>query len=334
MIIFLYGEDTYRSREKLKELRDKFIRDVDPSGNSVVMIDGGKTTLDKFNEAVAAPSLFAKRRMIVIDGIFENKSKTVQDAIFDYFRKKEKNAKGKSADDNIIVFRDGIGGEKHKANKLFKLLLKQQFVQDFKPLSNTQAAEWVKRAVGERGGSIRNEAAVHLVSLFGSDLWRISNEVNKLVNFKRGQQPELLADGQEVLIEVADVDNLVRGSADENIFALTDAISQKNKSLALKLFEQEIEAGVTESYLITMITRQFRILLQVREALNQGHTNRKMLSLLKLHPFVIQKATAQVRNFPLETLKAIMNELVAIDYRMKTGRADAKSGLSLLIAKI
>lgn len=333
MIIFLFGEDTFRSRQKLKELKGKFKHDVDPDGSSIVVIDGEKASLESINEVVAAPSLFAKRRMIVIESIFKNKSIKVQEAVADYFKARD-DKKEISNESNIIIFWDETDGEGLKTNKLFKLLTGQRFVQEFKPLSNTQAISWVKARAKKRGVTIRHQAAVHLTSLFGSDLWQLCNEINKLASFKRGQTPELVEGTQPAQIEVQDVDELARGSADENIFALTDAISNKNKAQALKLFEEEMKSGVTETYLLFMIIRQFKILMQVREGLDQGLTPRKLMSQLKLHPFVVQKSSTQVRKFTLPILKRIFQALVSIDRELKTGKADLRSSISLLIAKI
>lgn len=331
MIIFLYGEDTFRSRRKLKEIKDKFRREVDPAGSSITLIDGEAASLENINEVVAAPSLFTKRRMVVVEDVLKNKSKEFHYGLEAYLKKQEKKD-GKA--DTIMLFWDETEEAKAKKQPLGKYLSKQQYAQYFKPLSNTQATNWVKEEAKRRGAAFRQEAAVHLTSLFGNDLWQMSNEINKLVNFKRGRHPELIEGGQQIQIEVEDVDNLVRGSADENIFALTDAISQRNQAQAARLFEQELEAGVTEAYLLTMVIRQFRIMLQVREALNQGQTSRKIINALKLHPFVVQKAMSQVRNFSLDTLKYFFKALVEIDYKMKTGQAEAKTELSLLIAKI
>ena len=332
MIIFLYGEDTFQSREKLKRIKDKFIQDVDPDGNSLLSIDGETATMERINEAVAAPSLFSKRRLIVIERIFNNKDTSLQNVVEDYFKVR---FKGKDkADDNIIVFWDEQAREKLSRKKLYKFLISQKFAQEFKSLSNTEANNWLIRTGKKRGGVIRREAAVRLTSFFGNDLWLLSNELNKLIAYKRGQTPELIEDAPAVTIEVADVDSLSRGSIDENIFALTDAISVRNKPLAIELFENELAAGVTESYLIVMITRQFKILLQIKESLSQGLTPRKIMSQLKLHPFVVQKSSTQARNFSEDLLKRAFSKLLEIDSRMKTGQVNAKVALNLLIAKL
>src|SRR3989339_832001 len=239
MLIFLYGEDSFRSRNKLNELKANF---------------------SQINESISPSSLFASKRMVVIENIFANSKKTILDEILNYL-------KILKSDENIVIFWDEISGEKMSKNKLF--------------------------------------------------------------NFKKGNSGE-----QGAAIQKEDILLMSRGNFNENIFALTDAISQKNKALALSLFEQELEGGTADTYLVHMITRQIKILLQIKEALEQGLTPRKIINKLKFHPFVVQKTSVQAKNFTLAKLKNILSLLVYIDQKIKTGKVDAKTGLELLIVKI
>lgn len=338
MIFFLYGQDSFRSRQKLNELKDKFTREVDPSGNSLNVVDGETAAIGKINDAAGAGTLFARKRMIVIENIFSNKNQNIFEQVLEVF-------KSNKSDDNIVVFRDdsvklkktkakeeavkidSSGREKKLAGgalKLFNFLAKQKFAQQFSRLSNAEAARWVKKEIENRGGKISPQAAQILNGLAGGDLWQADNEIGKLLSYKRPGE----------IIEPADIELLAKGGFDENIFALTDAISNKNAIMAVKLLEEQREAGLADIYVLAMITRQIKILLQIRQALDSGDGPRKIMSGLKLHPFVAQKGMGQARRFALPALKHILNELVDIDYAMKSGRAGAGTGLSLLIAKL
>jgi DNA polymerase-3 subunit delta len=83
-----------------------------------------------------------------------------------------------------------------------------------------------------------------------------------------------------------------------------------------------------------MISRQIRILLMTRQALDSGVNPRRLAPELKLHPYVAQKSAAQAAKFKLIDLKNIFSRLVEIDYKLKTGQAEANSTINLLMAKI
>ena len=101
MIIFLYGEDNFRAKKKIREFKDKFLREVDKSGGSIEYIDGKTADLKEINAKAATASLLASKRMIIIEDIFSNKNKDLLPAAAEYFRAKEKNNWG-----NIVIFCD------------------------------------------------------------------------------------------------------------------------------------------------------------------------------------------------------------------------------------
>jgi len=348
MIIFLYGEDDFRAKQKLKELKDKFEREVDKTGGSFIWVDGEKTNLKEINEKASATSLLARKQMVVIENIFKTKTKELLEEVKNYFKDKEK-----GGNDNVIIFLDNNLRSKKKYDKteivkiasdgrdyplgkndkiLFDFLVKQKFSQEFKKLTNLEMIAWIKKEAEERGGEFNNQSASLLIGLTGGDLWQIDQEINKLINYKAGKMPSLT--NAKVLVEEDEVEELVKGAFEENIFALTDAIGNRNKSQALKLLEQEIKAGANENYLLTMIIRQVKIILQARAGLDSGASPKKIASDLKMNSFVIQKATSQARNFTIEVLKRYLAELIEIDYKSKTGQGEILSLLGVLISKI
>ncbi len=330
MIIFLYGEDTFRLNRKLNELKEKFLREVDKTGNAINEIDGDLSMAAEIKNRLMASSLFARKEFIIIRSFLSNKKRGEREKILNFLKKDNR----ENISNNIVVFVENKNKEKLPKNKLSKFLQDLKFTQEFRLFTGTQTINWIKDEVKKRGGFIKPQAAALLGGLFGSDLWQLDKEIDKLINYKRGLTGEIVRDSGTAEIENADVENLCRGNVDENIFAFTDAISARNKALAFKLFEQEVEAGVAEQYLLYMLTRQFKILLQIRTALNQGFGHRKIINKLKLHPFVVQKSINQVKNFDIKILKLILSQLIEIDREIKTGCFDVKTKIALLIAKL
>lgn len=337
MIIFIYGEDTFQSRRKLKELKNRFAAKFDQSGAGLAVIDGAAATLEKINEAAGPISLFSDKRLVVIENIFLNKKEAIFKELAGYLKEKKLDKISENDGGNIIIFWDDLGAtEKLPAakNELFKFLNGQKFRYVFKNLTGAETTVWVKKETEARGGKISRAAAGALAAIAGADLWQANTEIDKLINYKSGQKLKL-ADGEKGLeITEEDAKKMARGKFDENIFALTDAIGNKNKKLAARLLEEQIGAGLTDSYLLTMVIRQFRILAQIKQALNNGMSPRQIAGTLKLHPFVAQKGAEQAHYFSLPALKNIFNQLVRIDFLIKTGAANAKTGLSLLLAKM
>lgn len=327
MIIFIYGADTYRSRQKLNELKDKFVTEIDINSQSLVVLNGATTTLKEIGEKISTGSLFVKKRMIVLEDIFDNKSEKLFADLTAFLKKRDEAAK--SDEDNIIIFRDGDLNNKDKklkkdAQKLFTFLLAQKYVQEFKTLSGATLSDFIKDEVKKLERQIETPAINTLIARTNSDLWRISSEIHKLA----------MAISTGATITDQEVKNQVVGTYDENIFSLTDAIATRNIKLALTILEEQYMAGLSEDYILSMLIRQFKIMLQVKSAVAAGLSPLQISSELKLHSYVVKKTLSQISSFTLEALKEKLNHLISLDFANKTSQKDIKAELSLFISKL
>lgn len=319
MIIFLFGPDTFRSRQKLKEIKEKFLRQVDASGINMQIIDGKTIELEVLDNALSTIPFLAKKRMVIIENILGNKHR-------------EKSAKRvieliskKSTQDTIIVFWEGdLDLAKFKNNPLFQYLKKQKYQYSFNLLSGQDIQRWIHNKVTRLGGEIESFALVYLADMVGSDLWLADMEVTKLYMYAK-KRP----------ITVEDVKTLCGTKAEENIFLLTDALGQKNKKLAIKLIHDQLSFGMKETELLHMCLWHFKNLLMIRSAMDEGESPNSydFARTFGLHPFVVKKGFTQAKNFQLHELKNIFQKLVYIDQTLKTSRTNAEVLFDLLFIR-
>lgn len=327
MIIFLYGADTFRSRRKLQELKNKFLKEIDDNSGSLESVDGQTATLKEIGEKINTGSLFVKKRLIVIENIFKNKKDKIGSELAAYLKTLEKEATKDT--DNILIFWDeeissSPRGLKIDLKKLFTYLGQQKYVQEFSALNNGQILSFIKQEANSYQKDINAPAASLLITLSGGDLWLLASEIKKL-SFRQKEKK---------IIDLEDIEEMVSGIYSDDIFALTDALSTKNKPLATKLLEEQYAAGLGAEYIIVMLVRQFKILLQIRSALDINLSPAEISNKIKLHPYVIKKGLAQAHNFKASDLKNYLNTLIHLDYCNKNGISNIKTELTMLIAKL
>jgi DNA polymerase-3 subunit delta len=316
MIFFFYGDDTYRAYQKIKQIRDKFRREVDPSGFNTVLLDGTELTLEKFNEAVSQAGFLANKRLIIIKNVFDNKTlNKIREEILNYLNKQTD-----SAEENLLLFWQE--GDPKGSDPLYKKLKTYKYVQGFDLLKTPQLAAWVKEEIKTRGGQITAPALNLLIVTVGDNLWQLSGELDKLINYKGGQ----------TIIE-QDIELLTHGKLDENIFNLTDAITNRQTARALKLIREQLQAGANEQYLLGMILRQFRILIQLKSLLENGETTAALAKQTGLHPFVIKKSLPWLTRYSLPALRQIYQDLTKLDLNMKSSSIASETFLNLFIIK-
>lgn len=321
MIIFLYGADSFRSRRMLQEMKAKFIREIDAESNSLEVVDGQIADLKIIDSKINTGSLFARKRLVVIENIFRNKKTKIFTDLSDYLPKLVQ-------DDNLIlIFQDGeldrkTGALKGEARKLFSFLLKQKYIQEFKTLTPAGLLSFIKLEAKNYGKDITSPAAAELARRSNGDLWLIAQNIHKAC-FR----------DSETVINLEHIKETVVENFSEDIFALTDAIGAKNKRAALKILEEQYAAGLSDEYLLAMFSRQIKILIQVESAASSGLKPEIIASQLKLHPFVVKKSLAQSKNFSSQQLKNYFNRLIALDSANKAG-GNTKSELTLLLAEL
>ncbi|MFA4871710.1 MAG: DNA polymerase III subunit delta [Patescibacteria group bacterium] len=318
MIFFIYGTDQYRCQEKLKELKNGFIQKRDKGGFNVINLDGEEIGLDQLKQEIMTTPFLSEKKMVVIKNIFSS-DKKIEKPLAEFLKEKESENKI----DNVICFIDFFDPQKIKlppnkkislAGPLFKYLASQKFVWEFNLMNNPALNHWLKKYLVNRNIKIENEAVKELALLAGNDLNNLVSEIDKLMAYRNGR-----------IIRIEDVKTLTNGRLDENIFNLIDALSQKNKKLALKLTSDQLNSGVHELSILKMISRQFKILLQVKSGANN--------STLCLHPFVFKKALGQVKNFTPEKLVVIFKALIELESQLKTGHKNPELLFDLFIAK-
>jgi len=74
--------------------------------------------------------------------------------------------------------------------------------------------------------------------------------------------------------------------------------------------------------ILSMIARQFRILLMVFDLNERGCPAREIPERLGIHPFAAQKAAAQSRNFSKPLLTGALAALSELDVGVKTGKIE------------
>lgn len=320
MIFFLYGSDSFRRRQKLKALIQHFQDKVDKLGQSLSFIDAPKATLRDIQEKIGSASLFAKKRMLVIEDVFANKNEAVIKLLA------EKAASQVEQEANILVFTSDEIKEtqlKAEAKKLYRWLKKQPYAQEFKSLNNVQLLDFAKKSIEEKGGKIAMRTLSLLIARTGDDLWRLDNEVSKLIALSQGG-----------VITEEMINELISSESEENIFAFTDALSNKNRALALQLLEEQFAAGLSENYILAMCQRQFKIMLEIKMLQQEKGKSANVAKELKLHPYVARKSQTQSLKFNLEELSEYLERLMKLDLNIRKGKADIKSELYLLVSQL
>jgi len=311
MLYFLYGEDSYRSKQKLNEIIEHY-KSIHKSGINLEYFGGKDLNFEDLKEEFRQTSMFGGKKLLVLENVFSNKK--FKEDFLEHGKKIIKS-------DAAILFYEA--GEIDKRDQFLKFLQENSEFQEFKLLAGEKLAGWADKEIKKYGAAIEPKALKKLITYVGNDLWQMGNEVIKLVNHAKNKK-----------VKEEDVDLLVRPKIENDIFETISSLAEKKKDKALLLIHKHLEKGDSPLYLLSMINFQFRNLLAVRDLIDKKAPYSEIPKRSGLHPFVVKKTYWQVQKFSLLQLKKIYQKIFQIDLAIKTGKIDSEMALDFLIASI
>ena len=308
----LYGEEQFLVSFYAKAIeKAAFPHGVDPLCRDT--FDGKVSAHDIIMAAETVPFLSEYRFVLVRDsGLFDTGQKENSAAIAAFLEK--------IPDTTIIVFAES---KIDRRSKLFKEIAKVGVAVDCTPPTPNELSTWVTRLAKEKGKKIAPPVAQLLVRTVGTNMWMLFTEMEKLAAF--------IGNGEE--IATGDIEAICTPTLESKIFDLTKAMFGGRTSVALSKYNDMLLLKESPIGILTMIIRQFRIILVSKCAKETGMTIGQIAAEFKLHDFAVSEALGFGSKFTTEMLIAALEECLELDVKIKTGLITPELGVELLIVK-
>lgn len=332
LFYIFHGEDDLQRAEALKALRAE-MGDPQFADLNTTVLEGRSLSIGELRHHADAIPFLSDKRLVIVEGLLTRLDPRRKASDDGEDTEEESNPELKQ---QLLDYLPGLAPTtslvfvEHKKlaanNAILKLAdkdKKQAQVKLFSAPPVDELPEWVVGRVEKKGGAIDFSAANDLALFIGADLWALDSEIEKLIVFKRGET-----------IRREDVRALVAPAQEQSIFELVDALGQRKTQKALELLHEQLRHNTSEFYLLTMIARQYRIMLQVRDLGARGMQTDAIQKQLGLHPFVAKKMSEQARNYSVEQLEGIMFKLLETDVSLKTSRLEPALALDMLVVDL
>ena len=333
MFYIYHGEDSFTRAAALRELRAK-LGDPQFADLNTTILEGKSLSFSELRHHTDAIPFLSDKRLVLVEGLLSR---------LDPRRKQTDEGEEEGEEESnpalkaqLIEYLPNLSPTTElvfvetkslaKNNPILKLAEKEKKkaqVKHFVPPSDDALPDWVIDQVEKKGGRIDFSAANDLALFVGSDLQALDNEIEKLTLYRNGEP-----------IRRDDVRLLVAPAREQSIFDLVDAMGQRKTTRALELLHEQRQHNANEFYLLTMITRQYRLLLEVGDLAARGMTADAIQKQLHLHPFVTRKVLEQSRNYSVEQLEGILNKLLDTDLNLKTSRLEPTLALDMLVVDL
>ncbi|WP_053367199.1 DNA polymerase III subunit delta [Bacillus sp. FJAT-27245] len=208
--------------------------------------------------------------------------------------------------------------------KLTKELKRVAVTAELKKLSDQELKHWIAGQAKRKGFSIEPEAVEIVAALAGSNLFMLSNELDKLALYA----------GPGGKVDGPTVEMLIPKSLEQNIFSLTDKVVQRKTADALRIYYDLIKQNEEPIKILALLAGQFRLIYQIKELARKGYGQQQIAGLLKVHPYRVKMAAGLAGRFSDEELTGMIGQLAEADYKMKTGGADKSLLVEMFLMKL
>jgi DNA polymerase-3 subunit delta len=310
-VYLLLGEETYFYEELIRMYLNQLLGPDDQEFN-YLSLDASTTDPQEYIRNLETPPFFGAARVIRLEGL-ESGNSGLDEAVL-------KGLNCLAAGVYQIITAVKLDGRK----KLHQEIQRRIVTVDCNKLKPFDLPNWIRLQSQKMGLHLTTGQTKTMAERLGNDLRRIWTELEKLKTFTHGK----------AALSDADLDALIPGEPEPDIFGLIDAVALRNGALSMSKLKDLLDSGENELKILATLARQFRNITGALSARDQGMNFKTLAEVLGINPYVAEKSFVQSGPFTLSDLQKIMERLLWADYRMKSGQREPRLELELALIEI
>lgn len=309
-----YGTETY------------LIKDYEAALTKAILPDGAEImNHDIFEEkrATAAAIMDAAETMPFLN---EKRLVTVRNS--EFFQKGGRKEEGDNLKEFLADLPDTvcllfIEEKAEKTNGLYKAVAKYGQAVEFKKPTEKDLGTWIKKRCKDNGMEMSEGVLNLFLQTVDHDMENIDGELQKLIAYK----------GEEAEVKAEDIRTVCTVSLEARVFDLVRAVAEKRPEKAVQVYRTLLSMKESPYMVLSLITRQFRLILETMLLSKSGMTNDMIAAKLEIRDFAVKEYLRQSKRFPAEGWKKALRDCLQADLDIKTGKAQEETAVEMLIMK-
>lgn len=307
-IYLLYGQESYLK----KQYKNMFIKAMIPPGDTMnyAYYEGKNVNIAEVIDLAETLPFFAERRLIVFEntGLFKSKGAELADYIKEL------------PETTYFIF---IEEEVDQRSKLFKAVNAKGHITELKIQDADTLKKWVLGKIAKEKKKVSESTVEFFLNKVGTDMEKIDAELEKL--FAYTYEKDLITD--------KDVEEICTTHISSNIFAMIDAVANKEQRKALDLYYELLAMKEPPMKILALLVKQYNMVYVVKSLLKKGFRQNEIASKIGAHPYAASKYMNQSRRFRSSELRAIIEEGIDLEERVKTGKLKDILAVELFLVK-
>ena len=323
-IYIFAGEEEYLIRYYLRSLRQSL--DIDPTfavfNNPT--FEGDELDFSELSEAVKSPPMMSEYKLIEWKradfSSMKEKDYAALSELVELTRQHPYSIIAFTAEGERLDF-----GTPKRPSKFVSTFGKDISILRFEKSTENQLYSWLKRHFDALGAEVNMEVLRALVFRSGRSMDTLLSEVQKLsyLAYSRGR----------AAVTVEDISEVSSSSPESDTFALSNAITERNKPQAYEALDDLKSRRVDSAVVFGMIARTFGDMLSVAMMLDEGESLQNIEKTLKMNPYKLKIYAAAAKKYSSAALCEITASLALADADSKYGGVTGYTAIELFLSR-
>lgn len=307
-VYILYGEEAYLRSQYKDKLKTALLGDGDAM--NFHYFEGKDVRSQEVIDLAQTMPFLAERRVIMLEnsGLFSHGGEDLAEYM---------SAISPTA---YFVF---VEPTVDKRSKLYKAATAKGRAIEFKAQDETTLKRWILGLLKKENKNITERDLNLFLDKTGSDMENIRGELEKLFCYCM----------EKDVITAQDIEAVCTKQVSSQIFDMINAVAERRQKAAMDLYYDLLTLKEPPMRILFLITRQFNLLLQVKELRNKGFDANTIGEKVGLAGFIARKYAAQAAKFKEVDLRSALTDCVETEEAVKTGRMNDVMSVELLIVK-
>jgi DNA polymerase-3 subunit delta len=210
------------------------------------------------------------------------------------------------------------------SSKLKGILAKKTMVVEFQPLSEKEMPSWITGHLRSLNFQIEPAAVQALTERLGTDLQKISSELEKLMLLRQSERR----------ITLKDVETVVGFTPTAKIWDWTEALLDQDGGKAVRLLQDLLQQGEQPVYCIALLAKQYEKMILAKEMVLQKVPQATISQKINKPVYFLQKYLTQLSRFRMSDLMKALEVLSFSDRALKSGQATDRTILELMTLQL
>ena len=320
-IYVLYGEEKFLLETVLKKIKKNF----GEISNGINYIQIDETNIEQGLSELQTPAFGYEKKLVIFrnSGILKKEEKKKNSNLAQIKEKINKfltDNKQYVQDGLVIIF---IEETVDKTEFLKTIEDLGGIVCNFELQKSAQIEKRLKSICNAYKVNIDIQTLKYFIEKCGQNMQLLINEIRKAIEYV----------GENGTIDKETIDLLAIKTIDSTIFDLTDNIGKKKISKAMQILQDLLYSKEPIQKILITLYNHFKKIYIVILAEKEGRNTLEILNLKPNQTFLITKYKAQSKYFTESDLRKLIEELIELDYKYKTGNIDINIGLEAILCR-